>query len=105
MKQREGLGKQSVLFLHANRPHVADSVFVKMRLNFIPEVAGILHNAGNQQPASTLAGGLNRQVHTLVWMNPPNKNEVLAPARTLWVQIKVDSVVNRCQIIKPGRAV
>ena len=88
-----------------NKHRILAHISGKMRLNFIPEVACVLHNAGNQQPASTLAGGLDRQVHTLVRMDPPNKDEIVAPVFALWVQGKVDSVVDRRQVIKPGRAV
>ena len=80
MKQGKSLGKQSILLFHTNRPHVANSALVEMRLNFAPEVARILHNAGNQQPAATLFRRLDRQVHTFVRMDPPDKDEIIAPA-------------------------
>ena len=49
MKQGIRLREQGILLLHPHRSHIADLLIVQVRLNFVPEVGRILHNAGDQQ--------------------------------------------------------
>ena len=54
---------------------------------------------------STLAGGLDRQVDALIRMDPADKDEIFSAGLSLRVECEVDSVVDRCQVIKPRRAI
>ncbi len=102
MKQGEGLCEQGILFFHAHRSHVAYLLIVEVRLNLIPEVSRILHNAGDQQLSAALAGGLDRQVDTFIRMYPADEDEMFAPGFALGIKREIDSVVDRCQVIEPG---
>ena len=65
MNQGIRLREQGILLFHPHRSHIADLLIVQVRLNFVPEVGRVLHNAGDQQLTSTQACDLDRQVTPL----------------------------------------
>ena len=76
-----------------------------MRLHLLPEVGLILDNARDEQRQPAQAGDLDRQMNTLVRVNPAEEDQVIAAAFLKRVQREIDPVVDRRQVIQPRRAI
>ena len=73
------LREQLVLARHVHRPDVADRL-IEVRLHLLAEVCPILDNARDEQRQPAQARNLDRQMDTLVRMNPAEEDQVISAA-------------------------
>ena len=104
VQQRSGMRKQRVLARHVHWPDVADCL-IEVGLHLFAEIGLILDNARDEQRQPAQARNFDRQMDTLVRVNPAEEDQVIAAMFLQRVQREVDAVVDRRQIIQPRRAI
>ena len=76
VQQCSGTREQLILARYIHRPDVADRL-IQVRLDLLPKVCLILDNARDEQRQPAQASDLDRQMDTLVRVNPAEENQVI----------------------------
>src|SRR5437588_3291144 len=104
VQQRSGIRKQLVLTGHVHWPDVSDRLS-EVGLHLLAEVGPILDNTRDEQRQPAQASRLDRQMDTLVRVNPAEEDQVISAKSLDRVQGEVDSVIHRGQIIQTRCAI
>src|SRR6516162_9813004 len=100
-----GPREQIILARHVDWSNITNLSIVKVGFDLFSKVLFILDDSGNDQRQSTQASNSDRQMDTLVWVNPPDGNQVITARLLERVQRDIDPVVHGRQVVQPRRAI
>src|SRR6478609_6598810 len=105
MQERRGRTQDFGALSGAYRAQVAHAITVEVRLDLLVKVAGVLHDAADDESSSRAPRDVDGNGGALVGVDPTERHQRVARARRKFQGSQIDAVMNRGHVVELGGAV
>ena len=105
MKQHRGRAEDLGALRGPDRAEIADAIAVDVGFDLLAEIACVLHDPTDDEPAACAASDLDRLGRALVGMNSAERDQGIAARGRERQHVEIDAVMNRSHVFELRRAV